>query len=144
MDSPLIALAAIAVLIIIVVFITGSMSGGIHQVESVPPWYPLPKEKNLEMTEDEKLSLFKSGYTAGYSAGVKDEKQKTAGIPSPLKSEPCGGLLEFQQEIHNGNDAYKCSKCGGILVIKMLESEICNQKIQIVSYETINENGKTN
>ena len=41
----------------------------------------------------------------------------------------CGGKLQFRQEIHNGNDAYECDTCGAILVVKMLQSEICTKPL---------------
>lgn len=95
------------------------------------------------MSSDNVPQLFKSGWFAGYAAAMKEVKDREKGILIPANTKQCDGMLEFQQEIHNGNDAYKCSKCGGVLVVKILESSTCGKTIQVVSYETI-PNNETN
>ena len=39
----------------------------------------------------------------------------------------CKGKYVFQQQIHNGNDAYKCDVCKDIIVVKVLPNKRCRR-----------------
>ena len=46
------------------------------------------------------------------------------------RTKECKGEYVFKQQIHNGNDAYKCNICNNVIVAKTLKSSKCKTIIE--------------